>query len=278
MATTQTLKKKLNGVKSIQKVSKALKTASTVKLSQLNTAYGNYKTYAGHCQRLYADNRELFELAFKKRNAQAPVCLVLMASNKGMCGSFNTDLLHFATEQINAEGECRVVLVGQWLRNWFDENNLSYERAFVFGDIPTYEDSVQLYAYIKSLIEDEKSSGVELIYPQYRNMMSQSPARCTLFGGAQTVEEGIQPLFYPDLESVIRGMAENVMIAALHERVLENALGAQAATLMTMRSAYDTASEYSQQLEGEINQKRQSRVTSDVIETSAEFSREEDEL
>ena len=49
-----------------------------------------------------------------------------------------------------------------------------------------------------------------------------------------------------------------------------DALGAQAATLMTMRSAFDTATEYCEKLEGEINRLRQSAVTADVIETSAE--------
>ena len=41
---------------------------------------------------------------------------------------------------------------------------------------------------------------------------------------------------------------------------------------MTMRSAYDTATDYCEQLEGQINRKRQSAVTSDVLETSGERS------
>ena len=56
----------------------------------------------------------------------------------------------------------------------------------------------------------------------------------------------------------------------MYEVLLETALGAQAATLMTMRSAYDTATEYSDQLETQINRLRQSAVTADVIETSGE--------
>lgn len=54
--------------------------------------------------------------------------------------------------------------------------------------------------------------------------------------------------------------------------MLETALGAQAATLTAMRSAYDTALEYSAKLETEMNRKRQSQVTADVIEISSEFS------
>ena len=60
------------------------------------------------------------------------------------------------------------------------------------------------------------------------------------------------------------------------KRVLETALGAQAATLTAMRSAYDTACEYSAKLETEMNRKRQSQVTADVIESSSEFAKRGD--
>ena len=62
----------------------------------------------------------------------------------------------------------------------------------------------------------------------------------------------------------------------LYGFILETAIGAQSATIMSMRSAYDAAVEYEEKLEREINRKRQSRVTADVIETFAEYFREEE--
>lgn len=276
MATTQTLQKKLNGVRSIQKVSKALRTAATVKFSRLSSICGNFSVYAERCRGLYLENRELFECALPKANAGAPVCFVIMAGNKGMCGGFNSDLYNFALEQIKSAEKCRTILVGRWLKTRFEENLLSYDRAFAFDDLPSYEETVELYEYIKESLSVGEISGVELIYPRYGNMMRQIPTRCELFGASKKETASVEPLFFPDRVSIIEGMSDNVMISVLHERVLECAMGAQAATLMTMRSAYDTATEYSRRLEAEINQKRQSRVTADVIETSSEFSREVD--
>ena len=108
-------------------------------------------------------------------------------------------------------------------------------------------------------------------------MMVQTPTVCEMFAADTTKQDDTvsdAPLFFPDKESVISATADNMMAAFIFEKILESALGAQAATLMTMRSAYDTASEYSIRLEGEINRKRQSQVTADVIETSAEHSQE----
>lgn len=274
MATAQVLKKKLRGIQSIQKVSKALKTASTVKFSRLSTVCGNYAVYAGRCRRLYQDNRALFEQAFVPANPEAPRCFVVMAGNKGMCGSFNTELLNFAAAQLEQEKDCRVLLCGKKAESWFEERGIAYERAFVFEDVPRYECAEELFAFLRGMLSRGEISAVELICPKYHNMMKQTPVRCSLFGGEAGEKEEAAPLFFPDRQSVVKGMADKVLTAFLYEMILECALGVQAATLMTMRSAYDTAVEYSRQLEGEINRKRQSQVTADVIETSSEFSRE----
>ena len=66
-----------------------------------------------------------------------------------------------------------------------------------------------------------------------------------------------------------------IVLCVLFGFILETAIGAQAATIMNMRSAYEAAVEYEEKLESEINRKRQGRVTADVIETFAEYFREE---
>lgn len=276
MATIQLLKKKLAGILSIQKVSKALKMAATVKFSRLSTASASYADYAQRCRSLYAQNRGLFDRTLLPAAADAPVGLIVMAGNKGMCGSFNNDVLGFAAAQLQREGNCPVLLCGRRAQSWFEEHGLAYEQAFVFDDVPCYADAERLFAAVQGMMRAGRISGFELVYPRYRNMMKQEPVRCRLTDGANGECTDGEPLFFPDRDSVVRGMAGKVLTALLYEKMLECALGAQAATLMTMRSAYDTAMEYSRQLEGEINQKRQSRVTADVIETSSEFSREVD--
>lgn len=274
MATTQTLKKKLNGVRSIIKVTKAMKTASTVKFSKISTKYSGFSVYSAKCRRLYMDNRELFSPMQAGADPAGPVCFVIISGNKGMCGSFNTDLYNFALRETSGHKDCVIITVGKWLKYRFEEENKPCLMNFVFDDIPRYEDTARLYRVLKEMLSGAEVSGIELIYPEYRNMMKQIPVRCSLSDKEREDTPLSQPLFFPDRESVVHGMADGVMTAFLHEKVLESALGAQAATLMTMRSAYDTATEYGRQLEAEINRKRQSRVTADVIETSSEFSRE----
>ena len=108
-------------------------------------------------------------------------------------------------------------------------------------------------------------------------MMKQQPCIRELFSTEQAEYSDIDDrLFIPDKATVINNSVEKIITSTLYGMILETAIGAQAATVMNMRSAYDTATEFEEKLESEINRKRQSQVTADVIETSAEFSQEEE--
>ena len=111
-----------------------------------------------------------------------------------------------------------------------------------------------------------------MVYPEYTNMIKQTPVCKDLFNYEETQSSTEVPLFVPDRDTVIKNIAEKIFMSVLYKRVLETALGAQAATLTAMRSAYDTACEYSSKLETEMSRKRQSQVTADVIEISSEFT------
>jgi len=278
MPTIQVLRKKLRGIRSTQKIAKAMKTASTVKFSKLNSLFGEYEKYGAEYRLLYENYRTEYDAYFAPKNPEAPECLVVIAANKGMCGSFNSELLKFAQNVIeNAENPFVTVICGKKAESFFESRELAFEKAFTFGDLPKYEDALALFAFITKALAEGRISSVKIVYPKYSNMMTQTPCVCELFSNREkndATNSDETSLFFPDKESLIKATADEMMAALIFEKILETALGAQASTLMTMRSAYDTASDYVVRLEGEINKMRQSQVTADVIETSSEFAQE----
>lgn len=269
MATVQSLKKKLQTIRSTTKLTRAMKTASTVKYSKLSGIYGEYERYADEHLRLYESYRSEFDSVFRPADPDAPCAYVVIASNKGMCGAFNTELLTFFSS-IYEKGE--VISCGKKAAEYFEKKGTETLKSFVFDDIPSYEQVRELFVCLCSLMAEGRISSVKTVYPEYTNMIKQSPVCRDLFTFGEGTAEGAAPLFVPDRETVIRNTAEKILLCILYKRVLETALGAQAATLTAMRSAYDTACEYSAELETEMNRKRQSQVTADVLEISSEFS------
>ena len=103
-------------------------------------------------------------------------------------------------------------------------------------------------------------------------MLHQTPRTRTLLplctdGVADRIET---TLFIPDEKTVLHAAALTCLGANAYATVLESAAGAQAATLMAMRTAYDNAAESKAELETAIGRRRQSDVTADVIETASE--------
>lgn len=273
MPAIQVLKKKLRGIQSTQKISKAMKTISSIKISQLTTVYNNYNEYGSQCEKLYEEYKTDLLGALPSMNEDAPVCYIVITSNKGLCGGFNSDLLKFAQEEFEkSEKEHILIAVGKQAITYCGNKHISVENSFVFGDIPDYNEANELLQYIIDLRKSQKISSVKVIYQKYSNMMKQTPCIQELFCDDDNIKAKSKTLLMPDKQMVIENVAPAVFQSIFYKLLLEVALGANASTLMTMRSAYDTATEYCAQLESEINRQRQSAVTADVLETASEHN------
>ena len=278
MPTEQVLKKKLRGVVTTRKISKAMKTAATVKYSQLSAVYSGYSEYSKQCRKLYEDYKTDFAKVFPQSKTEAPVCYVIMASNKGMCGNFNSDVFYYAENLLSEEkNETELIFCGEKTIAYFLNRGYKSVKEYTFNDVPKFTQAKEFYDDLCDLLSQKEYSSVKIVYPRYVNMVRQYPCVEELFNpeGTGNSEEA-DVLFVPDKETVINKSAEKIITSMLYGFILETAIGAQAATVMSMRSAYDAAVEYEEKLEGEINRKRQSRVTADVIETFAEYFREEE--
>ena len=275
MATIQTLKKKLRSIRSTQKITRAMQTASTAKFSKLNARTAHYKNYCRECRTLYEQHLAEYRSMFEMREMTAPEALVVIAGNKGMCGGFNSEVLALARELIaNAEKPFVVYLCGKKAQAHFDEAHIAYEEAFAFNDIPVYAETKELFEKLCRGLRDGRYSTVKVVYSSYTNITKQTPVVQDMFADGGEVSADTA-MFFPDEHSVVEKTADNIMGAFMFEKILESALGAQAATLMAMRSAHDAATEYSIELEREINRSRQKQVTADVIETSVDCTEEE---
>ncbi|MGN1410402.1 MAG: F0F1 ATP synthase subunit gamma, partial [Eubacteriales bacterium] len=125
-------------------------------------------------------------------------------------------------------------------------------------------------------------SSVSFVYQHFKNMLTQIPSKKQLLplsdditnGGTTDVVGGDGILYIPDKETVMKNACLTCVDSSIYSTILEAATGAQAATLMAMREASDNAKESIAALELEISRKRQSEVTSSVIET---YSPEEEQ-
>ena len=268
MAAIQALKKQLRGVRSTQKLTKAMRTVSTVKYAKLSKLYGEFSEYGSQCAQLLERFGAAFGERVREADPQAPAAVLVMTSNKGMCGSFNAEILNFALEEIGKLDRPLLVPCGRKAAAFFRGRHMPVEKEAVLDDVPTFASSSALLDELLAWRTCGKASKIYVIYPKYINMLQQVPTITELFPASDGAGDALL-LCVPDRDTVVERIAANVFRATFYGLVIQAAIGAQAATLMTMRAAYDTATEFCGELEGQINRLRQSMVTASVIETRA---------
>lgn len=268
MSTVPALTKKLRSVRAAGKLSGAMKTVSAAKFSRLSSLNKYYSRYAEQ----YA-----FVCGTADPAAEAET-VVVFGSNRGFCGSFNTAVVQLLTDEVLSRGTpAHLIVCGEEMIRAVRAAGLVPEHTFTFPDVPSFEDCAGLCSLLGSLAGERTDYPVRLVRPFFKNTMTQIPGeellllRPTAGPNSRDSCDSCDGVFWlPDRETFLRTAAEEGSRALIFRAVTQTALGAQAATLMTMRSAYDTASEYTARLEGEIHRQRQRAVTADVLETASE--------
>ncbi len=285
MAGMHELKKHLKSVNTTGQLAGAMKTVSSAKFSRLSSAYASYSEYAKACGEII----ELFGESLGKimpcKNPDAPECYVVIASNRGLCGGYNTALLSFADDVIEENrksGKSHIIVtVNKIAKTYFCERGVGIERGFILPDVPDYSSTEEIRQWLIDSYKNGSFSGVSFIYERYKNTLTQIPTLKKVLPLSANEENGSGKgrikddgaYFIPDKAAVMKNACMSCLNSSIFSLILESATGAQAATLMAMREASDNAQDTSAAIELEISRKRQSDVTSSVIET---YSPEED--
>ena len=276
MAGVRELKKHLKSIKSIGQLAGAMKTVSTAKYSRINALNTDYAEYARECGRIL--ERFGTEASFPERPEETAgrICLVVMCGNRGLCGSYNSDTMARFAQILGQETGALVVTCGRMAALYCHDKRIPTEREFMFEDIPSFADAQQLSQYLCGLYRSGEADKIIIVRQKFKNMLTQIPTDEVFLPGGSAAEEDGGILYLPDRETIVRRVIFECLDAKIYSLLLECAAGAQAATLMAMRSAFDNSKTTASELETKINRIRQGEVTADVIEISYDRSEEED--
>ena len=272
MAGLRELKSRLSSINTVSQLSGAMRTVSAAKYSRVSSVRGGFLPYAQACAEMMERFGSDLAAAMPCKNPEAPDCYVVMAGNRGLCGGYNVEILSYAGEILQtAERPYRLVVVGKKAEAALSEAGYPIDAVFSPGDVPTFEGCREMLSYLREAYAAGEISSLRLIHQRFINMLSrETVCQEVLPLGGDAPQEGPGTLFLPDRDTVLKNAALNCVDAVIYSAVLEAAAGAQAATLVAMRSAYDNAQESIADLETEISRRRQSDVTAGVLETASD--------
>ena len=269
MASLREMKKRLKSIKTTGQLAGAMRTAATAKYARLGSVREVFSPYAEACRDML---RTLGGTGLSRSSEEVIVrdCVVILSGNRGMCGGFHAELFRFFENAMPEFDAPLLMACGRKAAQRLRERGLEFEE-FAVSDVPRYDEIKLLARRVEDLYEAGGAARVFVVYQRFRNMLTQEPFALRLLPEEDSAAEAedAQPLYLPDRDTIGAQLARSCFEARLYDLALENALGAQAATLMSMRSACDNAQSAAEDLSVAIQRRRQAEVTSGVIETAS---------
>jgi F-type H+-transporting ATPase subunit gamma len=282
MAGSKEIRSKIKSVQNTRKITKAMEMVSASKMRKAQERMRAARPYADKIRniasQLASANPEYRHPYLVQNTAADSVGMIVVTSDKGLCGGLNTNLLRLVTiklKEIQTAGQKTVVSAignkGLGFMNRIGAKVISHLTQI--GDIPHLERligpvKVQLDAYERGEI-----NAVYLCYTRFINTMKQEPVIEQLLPlpaekmeGAKTKEFSWDYIYEPDPQTVLDELMTRYLEALVYQAVAENIASEQSARMVAMKSASDNAKSVIDELQLSYNKARQASITKELSE------------
>lgn len=202
------------------------------------------------------------------------VGVVLFTAERGLAGSFNTNLNRRAAEFLRAqEAPTKIVAVGRKGAQFFTRRGFEVVKQFAIPTSgPTMEHAKAITGESQRLFESGEVDAIHLIYSKFYSAIRQSPEVVQLFPieppPMKTDDEHFSKAysFEPDAAALLGQLLPRYAMTLVLQALFESAASEHGARMTAMTSATDNAGEMIQQLTLQANRMRQASITKEILE------------
>ena len=285
MAKAKAIIKRRKAVLNTRKITRTMELVSTAKFKQSFNRVTNAQPYRDTLQEMMADvaaaGAEVELPLLARRDPARHVTVLLLTSNRGLCGSFNSHLCRKAIAQVEEHraGGAQTALhaVGKKGISFLRFQRVERAADYVhFGDKPSYQDVETLANRFIDDYAAARTDRVIVVYQRYVSAGVQRPWADVLLpltprqadpGAAATAPRTRADYVYsPSAEELLRELLPAYFKTTLYHVFLENVVGEHRARMVAMKNATDNAEEMSRILTRKYNRARQSQITSEISE------------
>jgi len=285
MASTKEVKRRIKSVKSTQKITKAMELVAASKMKRAVASTLASRFYAEYSWEVLASiGRNVEEIThplFVEREAKN-ILLVLITSNRGLCGSYNVQVIKKALGLLKSqEAELDVLTIGR--KGDLAMRRLGRKVIASFLELPDHI-AISDIVPISQLLIDEYGAGrygrVLIAYtdfisplrqlPNFKQLLPVSHLEAGLPSGSPASQSRkINYLVEGDKEKLIGSLAEKLTRMQIYQMLLESNASEQSARMVAMKNASDASSDMIDDLTLVFNKARQANITREIAEISA---------
>jgi F-type H+-transporting ATPase subunit gamma len=281
MATLQDIRRKISAVKKTQQITKAMNMVAAAKLRGAQTRMENFRPYAESfslmLRNLASGVTPEIHPFFQKAEEVKKVGLVLMTADRGLCGSFNVNLINaankFKREKEAAGIEVAVTCVGRKGRDFFRRRQAEMPRFFVdVWNKFDYTNAIGVGRDVMSDFLDGDVQEVYLIHAQFLNVAIQRPYMVKLLpiepeaATEEAAGPGAEYIFEPPVAQFLEYLLPKYLNTVVYHGFLENAASEHAARMTAMDNASTNCKDMINSLTLVMNKARQAAITKELMD------------
>lgn len=280
MANLKEVRTRIASVSSTQQITSAMKMVSAAKFRRAQNAIIGMRPYSAQLNEILADIDvgDGVQTPYHAVREVRTVVLVVVTSNKGLCGAFNSNVLKLAQQRIDhyrrQQAAIRLICIGkkasELLAKQKDLQLSSYDEML---DSPSFDAVAALADTLMDDYAEKRIDCVELVYNQFKNSLSQVlsceqwlPVEPNKSNGVRENRKANDYIFEPSKEEILREMIPLTLRSTFYRVVLDSLAAEHGARMTAMQKATDNATELLKELRLNYNKARQAAITNEIIE------------
>jgi F-type H+-transporting ATPase subunit gamma len=270
------IRRRIRSVRNTQQITNAMKMVSAAKLRRAQDRVLAARPYAAMLQRVLsnvaaaaAGNDEIAASPLLQPRPERRIQLVLLTSDRGLAGAFNSNLIKAAQRFIadHQDATIELELLGRKGRDFFRRRTIPItgEQVGLFNK-PGYADAADIAKKVTQRVLDDEVDAVYLIYNGFKTVLSQNLTVQKVLPVTAPPGEPVDYIFEEPVEQLMASLLPKYVAIEIYAALIETAAAEHAARMTAMDAATSNASEVIDKLTLYMNRVRQASITREIIE------------
>ncbi len=281
MANLKEVRIRIASINSTQQITKAMKLVSATKLRRAQTAIVQMRPYAAKLNGLLSNlsdsvDVDSLKVYFNKKKDIQKVLLVVITSDRGLCGSFNANVIKLTNQTIKDKYQGKdvtIMPIGKKAFEYFGK--LTYTTITDFKDVfhtLSAETGFEIGEYVLKAFKAGKFDNVEIVYNQFKNAATQILTNEQFLpihtkAAAKTDSNKKKDyVFEPSATEILEELIPRILKTQIYRSLLDSSASEHGARMISMDKATDNAGELLKALKIEYNRVRQAAITTEISE------------
>jgi F-type H+-transporting ATPase subunit gamma len=282
MSKTRELKRRIRSIRKTRQITRTMEMVSTSKLKRATDRVYAARPYAERLREVMGrlidpELRERYPLLRQPESVRR-AAVILVTSNRGLAGAFNTNLIREARtliRRLRSQGvEVEIHSVGRKGINFlrYQKEALTTARIDI-TDRPSIEDAMSVIEPLRQDFEEGRLDEVYVVYAQFRSALSTPPATMKVLpvtadtaGDDATAGRAQSYILSPSADEILNQILPLYVRNSVYRALVETAAAEHGARRTAMKNATDNAGDILDRLNRTYNRARQAQITQEIAE------------